>query len=232
MKTVLVDPKLCEVSKNNLRALGYEVKEIPPFKRLPDQICGHPDILLFKMSDGKLLMGEEYYRENSEFYDSLGIDIITDPISPCGEYPSDVRFDALSVNNTLYGKAGAVSEILIRRYSRFVHVSQGYTRCSVALISDSGAITADTGISRALKKDGVDVLDISAGHICLNGYDYGFIGGAGGRLDAETYCFFGDLDTHPDGKRIKSFLRQKKINAVSLSGGPLCDHGSFLVIGL
>lgn len=230
MKTVLCDPYLNDECKSRLSAMGFKVKEIPPYNRLPKPICSHPDILFFPLSDGSVLMGEDYYRANADFFDALCVNIITDPISPNGAYPSDVLFDALAVGNTLYGKKGFVSEKLIKAYDKFVCVKQGYTRCSVAMISDGCAVTADKGISKALKKDGVDVLDISAGDIVLDGYDFGFIGGAGGKISSDTYCFFGDLFTHPDGERIYNLARDKKINAVSLSGGPLCDHGSLLVI--
>ena len=230
MKTVLCDPKLSDEGKGRLREMGFLVKEIPPYDKLPEPISSHPDILLFKLNDGRILMGEEYYLKNKDFYDFLGVKILLDRATPCGEYPSDVLFDALAVGDKLYGKKGAVSEKLLEHYSDFVLVKQGYTRCSVALLNDRCAVTADLGISRALKKDGISVLEISAGNIALNGYDCGFIGGAGGKLDDKVYCFFGDLRTHPDGDRILSFLEDKKINAVSLSGGPLCDHGSLLVI--
>lgn len=230
MKTVLCDPKLSDECKGKLEKMGFLVREIPPYDKLPEPIASHPDILLFKLNDERILMGQEYYLINKDFYDSLGVKILLDRNSPGGEYPSDVLFDALAVKDKLYGKKGAVSEKLTKCYSDFVPVKQGYTRCSVALLNDRCAVTADLGISRALKKDGMSVLEISAGNIVLNGYDCGFIGGAGGKLDDHTYCFFGDLGTHPDADRIISFMSDKTINAVSLSGGPLCDHGSLLVI--
>lgn len=230
MNTVLCDPYLSDECKSNMCSMGYSVLEIPVYNKLPRQIASHPDILIFKLNDGSLLMGDEYYRAFSEFYDSLGVKIVTDRLSPCGEYPSDVLFDALAVGDTLYGKKGAVSEQLVKKYPRFVPVNQGYTRCSVAMINECSAVTADNGIFSALKKDGISVLKIRAGNIGLDGYNYGFIGGAGGKLVADTYCFFGNLNSHPDGEAIYSFAEEKKIKAVSLSGGPLCDHGSLIVL--
>lgn len=230
MKTILCDPYLSDECKNKLSDMGYVVKEIPPFDKLPKPISSHPDILLFKLNDGSILMGEEYYRTFSDFYDSLGVNIITDPISPCGGYPSDVLFDSLAVGNTVYGKSGAVSSKLLDNYKRFVPVKQGYARCSVAMLNESSAVTADKGIAMALKKDGVNVLEICPGSVFLDGYDHGFIGGAGGKLDDATYCFFGDLLRHPDGEKIRMFAESQKINAVSLSGEPLRDHGGFIIV--
>ncbi len=230
MKTVLCDPYLSDECKNKLCSMGFSVLEIPAYNKLPKQIASHPDILIFKLNDGSLLMGDEYYRAFSDFYDSLGVKIVTDRLGPHGEYPSDVLFDALAIGDTLYGKKGAVSELLVKNYPRFVPVNQGYTRCSVAMIDECSAVTADKGIASALIRDGISVLEIGAGNIELNGYNCGFIGGAGGKLSSDTYCFFGDLCSHPDGEAIRLLVEEKKIKAVSLSGGPLCDHGSLIVI--
>jgi hypothetical protein len=141
-----------------------------------------------------------------------------------------VRFDCLAVNDILYGKGGSVSEKIIEQYSSFVSVKQGYTRCSVAMLGDKCAVTADKGIASALKNNGIDVLVIRPGHIELKGYGCGFIGGAGARLCDGVYGFFGDLYSHPDGDMIAEFASLHKIKAVSLSSEPLSDNGGLLIL--
>jgi hypothetical protein len=98
------------------------------------------------------------------------------------------------------------------------------------MLSDRVAVTADRGLADALRRSGVAVLDIRPGHIALPGYDYGFIGGAGGRLPDGTYVFFGDLTSHPDGEAIRRFAEEQKISAVSLSDEPICDRGGILCL--
>ena len=88
-----------------------------------------------------------------------------------------------------------------------VHVKQGYTRCSSLVIGDNAVITADKSIAKALKADGAEVLSIQPGHIRLEGFEYGFIGGAGFFDNGTTY-FFGNIKKHPDYERIKVFCAE------------------------
>lgn len=230
MKTVLVDPYLSDECKCSLSALGLKVREIPVWRGLEGSVSSHPDMLMSLLPDGSLLTGEDYYAENREFFDSLGVKVVTDHLSPHSPYPTDVLFDALAVGDTVYGREGSVSGRLLGSYPRFAPVSQGYARCSVAVISDNAAITADTGLERALKKDGVRVLRIRPGNILLKGFSCGFIGGASGTLLGGKYCFFGDVLTHPDGEAVLAFMTENGITAVTLSGGPLSDHGGLLLV--
>lgn len=228
--TVLIDPRVSEACERTLVSLGVSVKRLPLSSDLDRPVSGHPDLLTAKLPRGELLLTRRYYEANRAFFDGLG-----HPLCPTAEalepqYPRDVLFDALAVGDTLYGKEGTVSRVLRREYRHFVPVKQGYARCSVAMLSDRAAVTADRGLADALRRSGVAVLDIRPGHIALPGYDYGFIGGAGGRLPDGTYVFFGDLTSHPDGEAIRRFAEEQKISAVSLSDEPICDHGGILCL--
>ena len=228
--TVLIDPRVSEACVRTLVSLGVSVKRLPLSSDLDRPVSGHPDLLTAKLPRGELLLTRRYYEANRAFFDGLG-----HPLCPTEEalepqYPRDVLFDALAVGDTLYGKEGTVSRVLRREYRHFVPVKQGYARCSVAMLSDRAAVTADRGLADALRRSGVAVLDIRPGHIALPGYDYVFIGGAGGRLPDGTYVFFGDLTSHPDGEAICRFAEEQKISAVSLSDEPICDHGGILCL--
>ena len=228
--TVLLGAKVSAEAVAALTACGFDVRRLPPFVPLPAPVRGHPDLLLFPLPDGSILLSEKYYRENEAFFDALGVRLVLDPSCPGGEYPADVLFDALAVGDTLYGKEGAVSPLLRSYYSSSVSVKQGYARCSTAMLSERCAVTADRGLASALQKRGVEVLLIRPGHISLPGYDTGLIGGAGGRLAEGTYAFFGDLRSHPDGEAILAFASAHQIKTVSLGGGTLSDHGGFIVL--
>lgn len=228
--TVLTDECVSDKCKESLLALGYVVVRLPSFRGLSSPIASHPDILLAKLKDGSLVLCKEYYESEKSFFDELPVKIkITEEKLSSG-YPNDILFDALAVNNRVYGKEGCVSRFILEDNDEFVAVKQGYARCSVAMLSDSCAVTSDRGLAEALMKDGIKVLLISPGNIRLKGYDTGFIGGAGGRLLNGVYSFFGDIMSHPDGEKIIEFASQNKINAVSLSDEPLCDNGGLILL--
>ena len=228
--TVLIDPRVSEACERTLMSLGVSVKRLPLSSDLDEPVSGHPDLLVAKLPQGELLLTQRYYEANRAFFDGLGHPLRLTEEAFAPQYPRDVLFDALAVKDTLYGREGAVSQVLRKEYRRFVSVKQGYARCSVAMLSDHAAVTADRGLTEALRRDGVRVLAIRPGHIALPGYDCGFIGGAGGRLDERTYVFFGDLASHPDGEAIRRFAEEQKISAVSLSDEPICDRGGILCL--
>lgn len=93
-------------------------------------------------------------------------------------------------------------------------------------------ITADEGLAYTLCRAGLDVLKIIPGCIRLPGYGYGFIGGCCGKLDAATMAFAGDPLTHPDGKKILSFMERHGVKPRNLlgQGEKLIDIGSILPV--
>lgn len=233
MKNILVGAFLSQKYIASLGSLGYNIIKLPPCSSLPEPVCDHPDmIMLYDKNRCELIMPRVYYNENEAFFqnleNTLGLKIVKEDIDLGNKYPCDVFYDALCVKNTVYGKEGFVSPEILKRHSRFVPVNQGYARCSTAVLGKECAVTSDMGIASALRGDGIDVLIIESGNIDLSGYGYGFIGGAGGALDDNTYCFFGDIKKHPEGEKIIRFAEKHKIKTVSLSDTVLSDNGSFI----
>ena len=89
-------------------------------------------------------------------------------------------------------------------------------------------ITADPSIASAARGQGLDVLRIAPGHIRLDGYPYGFIGGCCGLVSERSLYVFGSFAAHPDGARIQAFLDKHGVTAVFAAAQPLSDYGSLL----
>lgn len=129
------------------------------------------------------------------------------------------------------GKAdGRILEYASHKGMKVLHTNQYYTKCSVAIVSDRAVMTADPSVISLCHKHDIDVLTLSPGEIQLDGYDYGFIGGCCGFLDKKVMGFSGKLSAHPDGDRIRSFLRNYGIEAADLSSEPLYDIGGILPV--
>lgn len=122
----------------------------------------------------------------------------------------------------------------------FVDVSQGYTRCCCLPVDDDSFITSDMGIAKALTAANADVLVIEKGHIKLDGFDYGFIGGCAGHIMTTsnrenkteaikpTILFNGDLSAHPDYNKIAAFINDRGKNVEFFADYPLTDIGSII----
>ncbi len=230
LNKVLIDNRVSDNCVKGLKSLGYVVVRLPSFWRFSTPVSSHCDMLCSKMRDGSLLISEEYYLLNKEFLDGLNIKLKITDERLGNKYPNDVLFDALTVNDTVYGKKGFVSKHIIADNKRFISVKQGYAKCSVAMLSEQCAVTSDEGLYKALTSCGIKVLLIRSGHIRLDGYSTGFIGGAGGCLHDGKYVFFGDIMLHPDGEKILEFAHKNKISAVSLSNDLLCDYGGLILL--
>lgn len=105
---------------------------------------------------------------------------------------------------------------------------QRYARCSAAVVSDRAVITADTSIDRVCRLHGIEVLKIRPGHILLDGYDYGFIGGCCGLLAPDCLAFSGNLSLHPDDASIRAFAKNHGVEVLCLSEEPLYDIGGII----
>lgn len=151
------------------------------------------------------------------------------------KYPENILLNFLFLNNTLYGKLSAIDKNLIdfceENNIKTVNINQGYARCSTLVLNEKALITSDLSIEKALKKDGVEVLLISSGNIILDGYDYGFIGGASGKIDENTVVFLGNVTNHPDYRRIENFCENHNISIkIICKDMPLTDIGGIVKI--
>ena len=226
IRPVLFCGDISKKQEEMLLLLGYDPVRLPPFSLFDERVATHPDMLLFPL-ERSILTHRAYYEEHMAFFESLPFSLtLTDEVIS-KEYPQDVLFNALPIGSSVYG-GKTVSANIRSAFLRYVKVKQGYTRCSSCLVGD-GIITQDTGVFKALQKDGVEALLISSGHIALQGYDTGFIGGASVALSKDTTAFFGRIEDHPDYERISDFAKKQAVKIFSLSNEPLTDCGGCFI---
>ncbi len=75
----------------------------------------------------------------------------------------------------------------------------------------------------------IDILEIEKGHVALEGFDYGFIGGASGDVDSIIY-FNGNLLAHPDHKKIIEFITAHGKEVRYFEDYELTDIGSIIYL--
>jgi hypothetical protein len=223
--------------KNALSALGFEIFELEPDVRLPLPIRSHADTLIFTLED-KIFVSRAYFENNPALFEelkALGYIIVPCECELGSEYPKDIAFNVATVGKYAFGRFDfVVDEIkreLVDRGYTLIDVKQGYAKCSTAIISDNAIITADSGIAQKATSLGIDVLKVSAaeGMIELEGYGYGFIGGACALFDNTLY-FCGNIELHPDFEAIRDFCEAHGVALCSLSDGKLYDVGGILFI--
>lgn len=219
-------PCFCEA----LEKFGYSVIPTDAIMKFLKPEQKHPDMQILKINDSYFLLNE--CKKLKELLRNYRLNISSKKTT--NSYPENVQLNFLYFNNKLYGRADAIS-LELKKYCEdnditIVNVNQGYARCSTLVLNNKAAITADTTIEKALKNDGAEVLKISEGNIILDGFDYGFIGGASAVIN-NNVIFFGNITNHPDYTRILEFIKihnmQIKIICAEM---PLTDIGGITVI--
>lgn len=230
--SVLLGKKYLCLLGASLERLGIEPVPIPDNPNIDPRLSGHADLSVFSYGRGELLLAS--YLSDSSFADTLKE--IGCKINFCREpqrslYPFDAALNVCYLgNHVILNKNTAAREIVNYFTSRdniqLLETRQGYTGCSVCVVSENAIITSDRGIAHRLEAShGVDVLLIEPGHIDLPGFPYGFIGGSAFLISNTTMAFTGRLDRHPDRMRIEEFLYRRGISAVYLTELPIFDMG-------
>ena len=202
---------------------GFEVITLPSVKSLPAALASHTDMLMF-CGKGKIITAEEYRASNSDLFSRierflLGVKIEYTDDRFSSEYPCDAIFNALQIEELLFAKTDTCSKSLLGYAEelglKVIPVKQGYPACTV-LSFGRHAVTADPGLEKTLKENGISVTLISnTEKILLPPYSYGFIGGASGVYENKVY-FLGNLYAHPDAKKIENAISEAGYKVISL----------------
>lgn len=191
----------------------------------------HPDMQIHFV-DGKTAVAApasfEYYRSCLPKY----IELLKGSADPGGTYPGDCAYNVVRMGKNIIGNLKYTDPVILNFYElrgyNFINVKQGYTKCSLCIVDENSAITEDEGLYKTLNSAKIDVLKIERGGVRLDGFDYGFIGGASGLISENKLAFFGDISKHSDYESIKKFIKTKKVDIIQLSSTNLADYGSII----
>ena len=231
MKKFVIANGLSETAFHNIINLGIDVIKTDVNFAVNEHISFHADISFFFDGEDTLFIASEMTE-----YENMLKDIVTFvkviPEKLGKEYPSDVLLNCAVTGRNLICNVDTVSPTVLKYLKdkgfSIISVKQGYTKCSVLPVSYNAIITDDPSIAKACVNAGIDVLSVSKGSVTLQGFDYGFIGGASGKISRDTIAFCGNIDTHTDAAKIKEFLNKYSMKYLSLDDNKLYDIGSII----
>lgn len=228
MRCFFINEKLPRPMEAALSAYGRCVR-LPAFSALLEPVCRHPDMLMARVG-GRLLL-HRAYAAGRAVLDALGVPYTLSEAKVGADYPRDAALNVCTAGECLFAAPKAVSQAVLdvaaQEGFRFVPVRQGYAGCSTVAVGDA-VVSADAGICRAARENGLAVLQISPGGIGIERYDTGFIGGACGVIDDKTVGFFGDVRTFGAYSALRGFFDPRGISLVSLGEGALFDYGGLV----
>lgn len=240
MKCAVIDCRMSNKCKKSLGALGYKLIEISENPYMDKPVSAHPDIFLFCYKDNIIVEKKNltFLKQMFNANDCVRIiDAEWDFINNI-RYPDDCCLNFAVCGKYLIGNMKHINPVLAEfaecNSMEYIHVNQGYSKCNICVINDHALITEDKGIAEACTSNGIDVLLLCSNYVKLNGYKYGFIGGASGRFVDEKgrskILFCGCIEKHPEYQAIKSFCDKHGAEPVSLSDEQLYDYGSVILL--
>ncbi len=199
---------------------------------ISDTTKTHPDMNVVHLGKNRFICAKNAF----EFYQTAlpKAEIIAISTTICSPYPQDVLLNAALINERLFCNEKFMAKELLDAArtvgQTVVSVKQGYTKCNIAIVNDNAIMTEDIDIYKTAVALKMDALYIQPGKVTLNGYPYGFIGGACGKLSKDILAVTGNLDAFPEKQDISSFCRAHGVEIIQLSENMPCDIGSIIPI--
>jgi len=228
--TVILDESCHKDILNELRMNDIRTILSPGNPKISDSTKAHADMNILHLSGSRFICADyakAYYRTQLS---GAILDIC--PIEIHSPYPSDAALNAALIGKNMFISKNSPIEQMFENECAIkrIYVHQGYTKCNVAVVSETAIITEDKGIYKAATEIGLDVLYINPGNVTLNGYHHGFIGGACGKLASDMLAITGSLKYIPEKDVFKAFCRHHGVYITELSNKRPCDIGSILPI--
>ncbi len=226
--TSLVCGGLNEEAVRLLKDRGAEIFYTEKNTSVDESVSYHCDISALYLGDGKIVVDnqQEALMNNLKI---KGFDVVESQKTVCGMYPNDIILNHAIVGEYIIGKSSCFDKSVAENIAdlKVIDVKQGYAKCSVLVVDGCSIITDDESIASNAHKNGLNCLLIEKGDILLGGHEYGFIGGASGKISNNEILFFGDITKHRDYDKIKDFLSRRNIGIISLDF-PLTDFGGII----
>ena len=220
------------ILKNYLREKGHTIVEVVKTEAVYDAVSSHSDIYLCSIGNDMILSPEQAVNIGGVL-EERGISYTLGKPLKGTNYPDNIAYNAACIGSYLIHNLKYTDAAILKKAEehglKTIQVKQGYTKCSLVIVDERSLITADKGIASRLSQYPLDVLLITEGHVRLEGFPFGFLGGASGRVGDEI-LFNGNLSAHPDFERIADFIESRGLKPVFFKEYPLEDIGSIFWI--
>lgn len=226
ISAVILDFRADDETVKSLTALNISVIPTCKINCLQTPVCGHTDMMIHHLYNNKFVVANEAYEHFSRLLPNASLIKGQGKLS-C-KYPYDILYNTAVLGDMAICNAKFTANEILNEYDKILNVKQGYTKCSICIISDNAIITADKKIAQTCVANGIDVLKIDEGHVELKGMSYGFFGGASGLISKNLLAVNGELNTHKNCNEIISFCKKHNVDITELKKGALNDVGSIL----
>lgn len=230
--TVIIDGRLGKKLVKKLEELNFQVIPTIECKELAPPIAYHPDIVMHPINHKTMILAANVFDYYEEIFRRMGIRPIRGESYLDKSYPLNIPYNVgrignYAIHNTKYTDE-KLKFYLKKEGVELLHVEQGYSKCSMALVGPGAIVTADRPIHKLVEGLGYESLLIEPGYISLEGYPYGFIGGTCGKISKDGILLSGSLAGHPDRIKIENFIKKYNKSIICLSNDDIVDLGTII----
>lgn len=216
-----------------LKQIDYDVVIAENNKKVLPQLANHVDLSILRINEQTFAI-DEYNKNIIELLKYEGYNILKIKMQDNALYPYDCMLNHCIISDKIICNIKSLDKTLKALYEdnslEIINVNQGYVGCSTIVLNNS-LITDDESIYKVAIKNHIESILVSKGSVSLEGFDYGFIGGASFVDDEnKSVVFFGNIRLHNDYKKIKEFITSKGFTINYISDFPLTDYGGAVII--
>ena len=229
--TTLVIGEKYKKTAEYLNALGIKTLTLSENAHLDSEISCHADMLTLHLGENNFVL-------------DAGQKILAEHLTECGAnvilqkgigspYPNDTILNKLILKGKIYGnfKCTNISNTaFLPENAEKINVNQGYTKCSIAPVSDNKALTSDFLIHEKLISYNIDCLYINPKVVYLKGYDNGFIGGSTGLINEKIFLSTGKIFDENISVSLKEFIQSSGYLYDEATSEQITDLGTLLPI--
>lgn len=231
---VIIDYRASDEILSYLKKLNIEPIKTIKCVDLQEPVDGHPDMVIHPLNHNTFVVAPNVYDYYRNVLEDKSIKLIKGGKTLSRNYPEDIAYNVARIGRYAVHNLQHTDQVLKYYLEEagieFIHVNQGYTKCSTAAVSDNKALTSDLLIHEKLKSYNIDCMYIDPKVVYLKGYNHGFIGGCAGLINEKIFLSTGKILDKNILNTLKKFIRSAGYIYDEASSGQIIDLGSLIPI--
>ncbi|MGB4437778.1 MAG: DUF6873 family GME fold protein [Sedimentibacter sp.] len=231
---VIIDYKASDEIINYLKKLNIEPIKTIKCEDLQEPVDGHPDMVIHPVDFKNFVVAPNVYDYYRKVLCDKGIKVIKGGKTLCRNYPEDIAYNVARIGSYAVHNIQHTDQVLKYYLEEagveFIHVNQGYTKCSTASVSENKALTSDFLIHEKLISYNIDCMYINPEVVYLKGYNHGFIGGCAGLINENIFLSTGKIFDENILSLLKEFIQSEGYIYEEASSQQIIDLGSLIPI--
>ena len=231
---VIIDYRASDEILNYLKKLNIEPIKTIKCEDLQEPVDGHPDMVIHPVDFQTFVVAPNVYDYYRNVLEEKSIKVIKGGKTLSRNYPEDIAYNVARIGRYAVHNLQHTDQVLKYYLEEagieFIHVNQGYSKCSTAAVNVSKALTSDMLIHEKLKSYNIDCMYINPEVVFLQGYNHGFIGGCAGLISEKIFLSTGKILDKDILSTLKEFIQSAGYIYDEASDRQIIDLGSLIPI--